>query len=55
MLASWKESYDKSRQCVKKQRQPFVDKGPYSQSYSHMVFPVVMQGCESWTTEKAEC
>ena len=21
----------------------------------HLVFPVVMYGCESWTTEKAEC
>ena len=33
MLASWKESYDKSRQCIKKQRHHFVDKGLYSQSY----------------------
>ena len=30
---SWKESYDKSRQCVKKQRLHFAYKGPYSQSY----------------------
>ena len=33
MLASWKESYDKSRQQIKKQRHHFADKGPYSQSY----------------------
>ena len=26
--ASWKESYDKSRQHTKKQRHYFVDKGP---------------------------
>ena len=32
-LASWKESYDKSRQCIKKQRHHFANKGPYSQSY----------------------
>ena len=32
-LALWKESYDKPRQCIKKQRHQFVDKGPYSQSY----------------------
>ena len=33
MTASWQESYDKSRQCVKKQRHHFADKGPYSQGY----------------------
>ena len=32
-LASWKESYDKPRECIKKQRHHFADKGPYSQSY----------------------
>ena len=40
MIASWKESYDKYRQCIKKQRHHFADKGPYSQGYglssSHM-------------------
>ena len=33
MFASWKESYDKPRQCIKKQRHHFADKGSYSQSY----------------------
>ena len=32
-FALWKKSYDKPRQCVKKQRHHFADKGPYSQSY----------------------
>ena len=32
-LAPWKESYDKPRQCIKKQRHHFADKGLYSQSY----------------------
>jgi len=32
-LASWKESYDKSRQCIEKQRHHFADKGPYGQTY----------------------
>ena len=32
-LAPWKESYDKPRQRIKKQRHPFVDKCLYSQSY----------------------
>ena len=33
MLAPWKKSYDKPRQCIKKQRHHFADKGPSSQSY----------------------
>ena len=33
MLAPWKESYDKPRQHVKKQKHHFADKGLYSQSY----------------------
>ena len=37
MLASWKNSYDKPRQCIKKQRHHFTDKGPHSQSY-HFFF-----------------
>ena len=32
-LAPWKKSYDKSRQCSKKQRHHFANKGPYGQSY----------------------
>ena len=52
MLAPWKESYDKPRQHIKKQRHHFADKGPSSQSYG---FSVVIYGCESWTTKKAEC
>ena len=32
-LAPWKESYDKLRQHVKKQRHYFADKVLYSQSY----------------------
>ena len=28
--APWKKSYDKPRQHIKKQRQHFADKGPYS-------------------------
>ena len=33
MFAPWKNRYDKPRQCIKKQRHHFADKGPYSQSY----------------------
>ena len=33
-IASWQQSYDKTRQCVKKQRHHFANKGLYSQCYS---------------------
>ena len=33
MLAPWKEICEKPRQCIKKQRHHFADKGLYSQSY----------------------
>ena len=35
MLAPWKKSYDKPRQCIKKQRYYFakINFGPYSQNY----------------------
>ena len=52
MLAPWKESYDQSRQHIKKQRHYFANKGQSSQSHG---FPVVMYRCESWTIKKAEC
>ena len=33
MIASWQESYDKPKQCIKKQRHHFANKGLYSQGY----------------------
>ena len=33
MIASWQESYYKSRQRIKEQRHHFADKGSYSQGY----------------------
>ena len=33
MFAPWKESYEKPRQSIKKQRHHFADKDPYSQGY----------------------
>ena len=33
VTASWQESYDKPRECIKKQRYHFANKVPYSQSY----------------------
>ena len=34
MLSPWKESYDKPRCRIKRQRHSFANKGPYSQSHS---------------------
>ena len=45
-LAPWKNSYDKPRQCIKKQRHHFADKGPYSPSYDFSSNHV-------WTIKKA--
>ena len=50
MLSLWKKSYDTLRQYIKK-RDYFVKKVRILKA---MVFPVVMYGCESWTTKKAE-
>ena len=52
MLPPWKESYDKPRECIKKQRHHFAKRVHIVKA---MIFPVVMYGCESWTIKKAEC
>ena len=49
---TWKESYDKPRQHIKKQRYHFADKGPHSQSNgfssSHLpMWELVLK--EDWT------
>ena len=46
-LSSWKESYDKPREYIKKERHHFADKHLYSQRYGF--FPVVIYGCVSWS------
>ena len=51
VLAPWKKSYDKPRQCAKKQRHYIANKGLSSQIF---IFSVVMYGCESWIIKKAE-
>ena len=53
LLCKCIQNYDQPRQH-KKQRHYFANKGPSSQSYKAMVFPVVMYGCESWTIKKTE-
>ena len=44
--ASWEESYDKPRQCVKKQRLHFANKGLYHQGYGLSDSHVWMQELE---------
>ena len=43
----WEKSYDQLKQCIKKQRHCFTNKGPSSQGYG-------FSGYESWTVKKAE-
>ena len=52
MLAPWKKSYDPPRQHIKIRDITFLTKVHLVKA---MFFPVVMYGCESWTTKKAEC
>ena len=52
MLTPWKESYDQTRQHIRKQRHYLVNKVCLVKA---VVFPVVMYGCETWSIKKAEC
>ena len=52
MLAPWKKSYNKPRQCIQKQRHHFTNKGSDSQRYD---FSSSQYRCESWTIKKTEC
>ena len=55
MLAPWKESYDKPRQHIKKQRHHFAYKGPYSQGYgfsSSHVWMWELDHKEAWAPRK---
>ena len=54
MLIPWKKNYDKLRQCIKKQRPCFADKGSSSQSYglsSSQVWMWELDHKESWAPE----
>ena len=51
MLFPWKDSYDKPRQHIKKQRHHFANKVRVVKA---MVFPVIMYKCESGTIKRAE-
>jgi len=49
-LAPWKESYDKPRYHIKKQRHHLA-----ILVVKAMISPGVMYGCESWVIKKAVC
>ena len=54
-FASWKKSYDKYIQNIKKQRHHFANKGPYSESYGFSSSHVRMWELnQNWTIMKAE-
>ena len=53
MFAPWKESYDKPKQHIKKQRYNFCQQKV--RIVEAMVFPVVIHGCKSWIIKNAEC
>ena len=50
-ISPWKESYDKPREHIKKQRCRFAKKDRIVKA---MVFPTVMYRCVSWIIRKAE-
>ena len=51
-LAPWKKGYDQFRQHILKSRD--ITFSTKVHLVKAMVFPIVMYGCESWTTKKAE-
>ena len=51
MLVPWKKRYEKPRQHIKNQRHHLPTEVCIVKS---MVFPLVMNRCESWTIKKAE-
>ena len=51
MLTPWKESYDQTRQHIKKQSITLPTKVCLVKA---LVFPVVTYGCERWTIKEAE-
>ena len=54
MLAPWKKSYDQPRQHIKKAETLLCQQSMVG-IVKAMVFPVVMDECDSWTIKKAEC
>ena len=54
MLAPWKKGYDKPKQCIKKQRHYFANKGPSSQSYGLSSHPISKNSLTLEVSEKIQ-
>ena len=58
MIAPWRKSYDKPRQCIKKQRHYFANEGPSSQGYgfssSHVWMWETIKKTEHWRNDAFE-
>ena len=55
LFVPWKESYDKSTQCIEKQRHHFAHKGPSSKSYGFSSIHIWMWELdhkEDWVPKK---
>ena len=52
MIASWQESYDNLDSVLKSKDITLSTMVPIVKA---VVFPVVIEGCESWTIKIAEC
>ena len=51
MIASWQESYDKPRQCLKSRDITLLTKVHIVKA---VIFPVITYSCRSWTIKKTE-
>ena len=51
-LATWKKSYDKTRQHIKNREISFLTKVHLVKA---MAFPVILYECDSWTVKMAQC
>ena len=50
-LAPWTKNDDKPRQCIKKQRNHFAEKHPYSESYGSSNSQILIREMDHKTTE----
>ena len=53
-LAPWKESYEKPRQHIKKQKRRDITLPTNVHTVKVLFFPVILYGCESWSIKKTE-
>ena len=54
MLAPWKESYDRPRQCIKKKRHHFTNRSPHSESHGFSSSHIWMWELDQYRRLKAK-